>query len=315
MSLYCRYTLPVSGKLHIMGAPSIQVNDLYFAFGVQSGVLEKIYIEFPVNTVIEEGKEKQKSGSSWVHEPRAREIEEVMLLIASGLSISANKKINIEFGSRVIEWIENGQLSSLKVSMCGGLGNESDSREIGSPMFLRSILVGVIEKQHDPAFTFFIRGADDALSHRFIEAYYNFYFFIEYLYGSGKFKTKKIINEFLVSEELGEALDSVIKDEVLATVASKDFIKMLKGASHEEIYSHIVSTRGGLQHPKKVGPKIWHPEKQYDYLNEATFLHLVCLNIAMKRYYSVAFSERVESAYKNVMHCLHRKSKIHIVTK
>ena len=315
MSLQCRYTFPIQGPIHIESALSFYINDLYLEFFVENGELQRLCITFPVEKASAEESEKHKNSSFWVHEPRAHELEEVVLKIGSGFSMATSKQVNIPFSSRGIEWIEDGVVSSIVVNLQGGPQKEEKTNPITVPLFIRSVLIGCIQKRHDPALTFYKRGADDALSHRYIEAIYNFYFFLEYLYGNGKFKQNQVIAEFNKSDELCSAIDSVKKDETLIELASQEFMEMVSSASKSEVFRHIVRTRGKLHHPTRKGINSWHPEKQGRFANEAIFLHLVCLNIAIRRYYEQALSVPIEKAYQKVQRCLRRKSDIRVVTK
>jgi len=59
---------------------------------------------------------------------------------------------------------------------------------------------------------FYREGTNEFASRRYINAFYNFYFILEDLYGKGKTKNKDIAEEFRSSEEFRGFVDWVIKD-------------------------------------------------------------------------------------------------------
>jgi hypothetical protein len=59
---------------------------------------------------------------------------------------------------------------------------------------------------------FYREGTNEFTSRRYINAFYNFYFILEDLYGKGKTRNKDIAEEFKSSKEFREFVDGVIKD-------------------------------------------------------------------------------------------------------
>jgi len=315
MPKYCKYTFPVQGIINIDNAPPIHIDDLFLEFSLEGNELQTISITFPVTESSPEEREKHKNSNLWIHEPRANEIEEVVLQISSGFSIATSKQIDIPFSSRRVEWIENGTLLNGFVDLQGGPYKKKKTNKISQPEFTRSVLLGCIYKGHDPALTFYKRGVDDSLSHRHIEALYNFYFFLEILFGNGKFKQNQIREEFLKSEQLCKAIELMKEDSAFNQIASSEFVKKIHSFTASEILDHIIKTRGRLHHSTKQPKNYWHPEKQYYFLNEALLLHSICMHIAIRRYYEASFTKVILKATKKVKRCLRRNSKIRVVTK
>ena len=59
---------------------------------------------------------------------------------------------------------------------------------------------------------FYREGTNEFTSRRYINAFYNFYFILEDLYGKGKTRNKDIAEEFRSSKEFRKFVDGVIKD-------------------------------------------------------------------------------------------------------
>ncbi len=314
MSLSCRYTIPVKGNLFLQKPPPFKVNDLYLKFITDEEILKSVIIEFPIKEASEKSKKQAINDSLSIYEPRANEIEEIVLQIAGGLSLFSSSDIDIKFGSRTINWVEDGKESNLVVNLHGGHATPKQGATITEPRFIHSVLVGCIIKKHEPWLTFYRRGMSDALSHNYIEAFYNLYFIIEYFYGNGEFREKSIVSEFLKSQELCDTINSVIKDKTFLAISSDKFIKKINKSSLKEIFRTIVRTRGRLHHANKKQPNNWHPDKQNNYKDETILLQLACLNISMKRYFNTSNSATIEKANKKAQRCLRGKSIIHVVT-
>ncbi len=60
-------------------------------------------------------------------------------------------------------------------------------------------------------FSFYREGMNEYRQHRYINAFYNFYFFLEDLYGEGHTKNRKVLQSFLGSEELATAVRTALE--------------------------------------------------------------------------------------------------------
>ncbi len=82
------------------------------------------------------------------------------------------------------------------------------------------------QKLIDPM-SFYREGTLDLDSRRFINAFYNFYFVIEGLYGNQKTKNKAIENEFKTSKGLTKAIEIVINDPTMLDAQMRNTITNL----------------------------------------------------------------------------------------
>ncbi len=182
------------------------------------------------------------------------------------------------------------------------------------PLFIRSVLTGCIVKKHDPAITFYSRGSNDASARRYIEAFYNLYFFLEYLYGKGKSSKHKALEAFMSSKELTSAINKTISNGLVDQIVSESFLSKINTSSLEDILLHLIKTRGSLHHPN-YHRQTWSPGKQRAFANEAVFLQFVCTDVAFKRFMPNTFTPIIEKAYKKVERCLRRGGEIRVVTR
>jgi len=106
---------------------------------------------------------------------------------------------------------------------------------------------------------------------KYINAFYNFYFIIEDIYGGANTQNRLIIKSYKESENLKEhikwIMDNYIKNNERHHTKLKEFLKdMGKTDSIEDIIEFLVLTRGRLHHfSRKSTLKIGTPLNQSDY--------------------------------------------------
>lgn len=313
MSSYCIYTMPITGDIILKQPLAFNINDLFIRFYTQQQVLTTLLIICPLPET--DNQENENIGGLSIYEPRGKEIEEVVLQIASGFSLFTSSNVEIQYESRSIQWSDDPGLLSLDVGIYHRNYQIKNNKELTLPLFIRCVLTGCIIKKHDPSLTFYNRGASDASSHRFIEAFYNLFFFLEYLYIRGKTNKRKVVNELLKSTELVETIEKVRRKEELAQLLTLRSLEKITNSSVEEIIEMIVSTRGRLHHPNEKRQGDWNPEKQRYFSDETLFLQLVCMEIAHQRFFRLSFSPLIEKAYKKVQRCLRQGREIRVITR
>lgn len=292
--------------------PRLHVDDLFIEFGTVEGELAGLVVTFESVAPTDQERAAHANDSFWVHEPRAAEIEEIVLQIASGISMFTNEAIELPFELRRIEFFKNGCEPSMVVDL-GGAGEEP--RKIAQPQLVRSVLVACVNRKHDPSLTFYQRGAADARAHRYIEAFYNFFFFLEYLFGNGKSGKKKTVVAFLSHKLLVDTVEKVIKEKPFAEIVSSEFASKVCGMPIEELLTYIVVTRGALHHPNKNRSASWHPDRQREFDEVATLLQFFCLEVATTRFFESVLSQSVEKAFRVAEYCMSSGGEIRVVTR
>lgn len=312
MTSYCVYTIPIAGNVSIDEPLAFHIDDIDIEFFMHSGILSHLVIKCPIPSTLTT--EERIGDNLVINEPRAHEIEEIALQIGNGFSLFSYSCVEILFEKRRVQWIINDKPSSIQVDINGGPTAATSAKHLTTTLFIRSVLVGCIEKNHDPALTFFSRGSTDANSHRFIETYYNLFFFLKFLYGKGKSGKNATLNEFMKSTELTSSIKNTLKRLEIIQVLSKSFLEKLHASNTRQILEMLILARGSLHHPNKNRTGNWNPEKQRHFSDEAIFLQLICLEIAFNRYSTVGFTQKIDHAYKKVEHCMRRESSIRIFT-
>lgn len=133
-------------------------------------------------------------------------------------------------------------------------------------------------------FEFYRRGRQDVLKRQYIEAFYDFFFCVEFLFADGKYKKKSMEQSFHESAELMQAIRDAVRhfrsDRRIFTNLSKSehqYFSRHYSKSAEEAASHVIDVRGFLHHQSGRRPENWDPSSQVTYRVHAHFLEWVCL--------------------------------------
>lgn len=128
---------------------------------------------------------------------------------------------------------------------------------------------------------------------KFINAYYNFYFVIEDLYGDGNTSNRLILKSFIESTDLRQFTEWVRDNHILNhDKHSKNLVKFLedmgKTTSTDDILEFIVNTRGRLHHfSRKSSIKIGTPFNQREYETVAFLVMGMALRAILQEVYYI----------------------------
>lgn len=159
-------------------------------------------------------------------------------------------------------------------------------------MLVRCIVCRDRFSPHQISLEFYRRGTDDCYHGRFIEAVYDFFFVLEYLFGRGEFSKGALLRNFSRSPSLIEAI-SQAKVDALQTIESPSaadaFGRTYSQRSEGEILDHVINLRGFLHHQSITRPLTWNPAVQSDYEADAKFLRRACECLLVKTWSSILF--------------------------
>ncbi len=144
---------------------------------------------------------------------------------------------------------------------------------------------------------FYRVGRQNLIEGLYINAFYDFFFIVESLFGNGKFKTAGMKEAFRNSQELQSAIDSSMR--------SPDFLNGLQyrahlwpafnlnyhGKSTEEITDRFVDLRGFLHHHSSLRPDIWHPDDHERYQVDADLLGRTCGTVIQAALFPLVFCQ------------------------
>jgi hypothetical protein len=143
------------------------------------------------------------------------------------------------------------------------------------------------------------RGADDRFHEQYVEAIFNFFFVLEYLFGEGQFRTARLVRNFLASPKLLAGLAEA-RSQFLENSQSEDVTKKFQekygNQKDEEVVQTIVDLRGKLHHQsiKRIN---WHPALQKEFEMDADFLGAVCQSVLMAVVLEVLFGENEKKEF------------------
>jgi len=193
----------------------------------------------------------------------------------------------IHWSEARLEWIpesdqERSQLSVLAVSQ--RLNFERSPAHFRAEI-LQDIILKRGRNQHLTIPMAHIREAlNEYYEMRFVEAFINLYFFLEYVYGEGNTKNRLIVKSFLRSSQLRGTIERVL-DELSQPDMSRHrgrLEAMLKNErlplSVDGIVEHIVKTRGQLHHSVKGSTRDQrNPMNQWEHETTAYVLLQICM--------------------------------------
>lgn len=205
-----------------------------------------------------------------------------------------------------VEWIPENEGEKEKLQMFSISRKRGKSPPQGMPcssidMFVRSVLTSSDLRETETPLNFYRRGRQDVYEERYIEAIYDLYFMIEYLFAEGKFKKNDVIDRFLSSAELIAAIEAAKRSAdpkiVVNTSLMSEFTKNYQTASTRGVIEHFVALRGFLHHYNVKRRDIWHPSEQRQFKVDALTLLQICHRLASDRVISVLFIEKNIQAF------------------
>ncbi|MGE0039336.1 MAG: hypothetical protein AB7S93_27395 [Xanthobacteraceae bacterium] len=128
----------------------------------------------------------------------------------------------------------------------------------------------------------------------FIDAYVNFYFFLERLYAGGKFRTADVVRNFGASAELGEAYRRLHTKQ--HSNALKKGIPLI--GKPEEFFQWIVNRRGFFQHQSETDPNRWLHSTQEAYADDAIVMADFATAVYFIRNADRVFNQKIDDRYQ-----------------
>jgi hypothetical protein len=135
---------------------------------------------------------------------------------------------------------------------------------------------------------FFREGVNDYRAFRYVNAFHNFYFFLEDLFGEGRTKNKQVEEKFAANSDLiGAAQRSI--SELMASNHTRHRENVSAFMSDKEndwttdgIFSFLVHMRGNLHHfsQKSSKPK-GHPLNQLEYESVAYLIQMISYHVVV----------------------------------
>jgi hypothetical protein len=303
----CRYTFPLRGRLirFPVGGFNFNVGGKTYEFketNTSQFVLSITLPDFPdtsLPSIAKNTERKSKATISMSPDPFWDDLLSDIRTIEGALCLWGIDEIDAD--ECKIEWLPETETEKKRIQLFSFSIKRDDSPPENLPyspfdMFVRTVLALSDLRESETPLNFYRRGRQDVYEERYIEAIYDLYFMIEFMFADGKFKKKEVIQKFLNSNELLETIEKVQKaadPQIASNSASlNEFNEKYQSKSQKEIIEHLVSLRGYLHHYNGKRKDIWHPSRQRDYNVDAITILNICHLIVSNRTNSVLFNEK-----------------------
>jgi len=192
----------------------------------------------------------------------------------------------IRFKNPEIAWVPESELEREELQV---YGFEAGRKGLADPeipplsfdLAARAVLAAESAIELETPLAFFRRGMIDVYNREYVEAIYDFFFFIETVFGEGKFRKAALREAFVRAQPLRNALQEALDDPGLALSSSRElrrrFAALYAGKDVDQIIDHILELRGELHHHSSGGKTRWSPDDPEEFEVQALFLQRVIL--------------------------------------
>lgn len=306
----CVYTFKISGQIKVKEVKPINLRGMIFEFLHENGVLSHLAVTVPVNgpndmpTITLTPSSRAKAHIN-IPAPEFAFVKQEVRSIEALLSIFGVHEIDVNRFKTT--WIPetNEENASIQLNDFYTDVTEADTDTILPLPFdvlARCVIAGDEVRNIEMPLAFFRKGITSFYEERFIDAIYDFYFFLESMFGDGQFKKRGIEEAFKKSDMLTKAIEEVMADSAAAVTSRKVelqcFLKKYAGMSVEDIISHVIELRGFLHHHTAKRKDIWHPLDHDKYVLEAHLLRAIACSIALKTAIEVLCGPKIIEAYR-----------------
>ena len=305
----CRYTFKIRGHVKVAELRPIEVHGWGFEFHQEGGLLSQLSVTVPANRpedvpVITPNPSPGIKAHINVPAPLFLFVKREVRAIESLLSVFGVYQIDLnQFKTKWIPESEEEE-ASIHINDFSTDVAKADTESmppLSFDLLARCVIAANEATDVEMQLAFFRKGILDFYEERFIEAIYDFYFFLESMFGEGQFKKHGVEEAFKKSKQLREAIEKVMANPAANATHRRSelesFLKKYSGMSVEKIIEHIVELRGFLHHHTAKRKDIWHPEDHERYELEALLLRSIACCIAIETSLAYLYRQHVMEAY------------------
>lgn len=307
-----KYTFPIKSNSRTDIGVSFTHQEWEYELKEEGGELTKISItlpNFPIEALpsISSTPDLEiKMSISIPTDPFIDDVFSKIRTIEGSLSFWGVDEINTEEYER--EWIAENETEKSLLQMFSYKTNFHEPPIKDRPtthldLVIRSIISTEKFEPFEIALNFNRRGKIDFKSGKYIEAIYDYFFFLEHLYSNGKFRSKELANQFENSKELVAFIEKT-KNEIQIhepDVKTNSELKKIINTTTQETIREIIKLRGFLHHHSRSNPNIWHPSKQKDFKGEAIFLMHLCHSISISKCITELFTNDCLTKFRDTI--------------
>lgn len=305
----CRYTFKIRGQVKVAEIRPIEVHGWSFEFLQDGGLLSQLSVTVPANgpedvpTITPNPSPGIKAHIN-VPAPSFPFVKKEVRAIESLLSVFGLHQIDLDRFKT--EWLPESDEEKASIHIndfstdVAKAGTES-MPPLPFDLLARCVIAANEATEIEMQLAFFRKGIVDFFEERFIEAIYDFYFFLESMFGEGQFRKHGIEDAFKKSKPLRAVIEKVMANPAANVTPRRSelesFLKKYKGMSVENIIEHIVKLRGFLHHHTAKRKDIWHPDDHKRFGSEALLLRSIACSVALETSLAYLYRQHVMEAY------------------
>lgn len=305
----CQYTFKIRGNIKVAELRPIEVHGWSFEFHEEGGVLSQLSVTVPANgpedlPIITHNPSPGIKAHINVPSPLFPFVKIEVRAIEALLSVFGLHQIDLTRFKK--KWIPENEKEKASIlinnySVDAAKVDVESMPPLPFDLLARSVIAAGEAIDVEMQLAFFRKGIVDFYEERYIAAIYDFYFFLESMFGEGQFKKHGVIEAFNKSKPLKEAIEKVMANPAANATHRADklesFLKKYNGMSVEKIIEHIVELRGFLHHHTAKRKDTWHPEDHKRYESEALLLRSIACSIALDTSLSYLYKQHVMEEY------------------
>ena len=289
-------TYPTKASFHLEEHWSLPVGDIEVSFDVTEGQISAIICTWPLGRddkapTIRPLQEGQRGfGGVDFHLARREEVEHLVRTVQGLLALHGT--IDVDFERPTLEWLADTPEEEMGIKLT--LSAKPADVDVYKPEKLdfglvgRAVLAAPNASKLEVALSFLRRGRRDLKEHRYIEAIYNCFFFLETQFAPGYSNPREVGKRLKENAIVLEALAAIRHDPIDPPLGftTPEVVALWEermsdlARSDDEIISDLVSLRGKLHHHAMRRPETWHPDKGIDYRIPAYTLHDIAVACA-----------------------------------
>jgi hypothetical protein len=302
-----KYTYPIVGDVFMPEHWPFDIGSYRVEWTVSAGKAKAITVSFRTSnlsglpTITPSTEAGIKANIHFGLDPHREDVEN-FLRTASGL-IRLFASAAIEFEHPTIEWVPENQEERAQVQMSSWTSGEGDRPEalpVPFDIVSRCFIAAKELSDQEVPLSFLSKGKDEMAGGRYIEAFYNLFFFLETQFAAGYSNPKHVLERFRSVEAMGLAIADTRAGLASDAKRSSRLARLLE-MDDDKILEHLVETRGRLHHHAPKGPaSTWHPTRQQELEAEAKLLLHLASSLAMARNVPQLYNEATTSILEQI---------------
>jgi hypothetical protein len=308
----CKYTFDVHGCIKPNQIKAFEINDFRFEFALEDdSIIKAIIVSFPVGInelpKLSPSKELNIKVQIEIIEPRFKKVKNILRNVENIWGLWGLQSIDLS--KPTLEWIPENDDEKLKLTISKFDISSSDehARNDSPPtsfdLLVRPFLLGFKKTNYSIPLAFIRKGTNDIRNGEYIEAFYDFYFTLESMFGNGKTKNYSIEKEMLSSLKLKKAISDILTDPLMFKRLPNDLIEQFNNEFcnilPETFVKKIVKLRGFLHHHNSKNSNIWNPVEQDRFKLVAFLMQDLCVTVGFSETKSM-FDEDVVNQFKSI---------------